>query len=104
MVEELDVTAAQERLKNQNVCLIDVRSAGEYADCHAVGAANLPLHELPLRFREIPRDRHVLVICQSGHRSMLAVKTLRAFGFSNVINVQGGTVAWQAAGLPIEHS
>ncbi len=52
--------------------------------------------------REIPHDQEVLLICQSGHRSMQAAKFLHQQGIEQVVNVTGGTSVWKMHGLPME--
>jgi len=98
----VDVNTAHKKVTEDNAYLLDVRAPGEFASEHALGAQCVPLQDLTAHTDEIPRDRTVLVICQSGRRSEIAVTTLRSLGFNNVINVLGGTSAWQKAGLPIE--
>ena len=86
--------------------LIDVRSAGEFASGHAVGARSVPLStvskEAVLVGRQAPVDHPIYVICQSGGRSRSACTKLIADGLDNVVNVEGGTSAWKSAGLPVE--
>lgn len=86
-----------------NAQFIDVRETDEYADVHARGAVNLPLSELPQRTGEIDPDRPAYIICRSGGRSMQACTHLeQALGYDNLINVEGGTIAWVEAGLPTD--
>lgn len=80
--------------------LIDVRESHEYKAFHAAGARHIPLNSLPNRLRELPKERPILVICQSGARSASAANYLSEQGY-NVTNVSGGTANWRAQGLPI---
>lgn len=81
--------------------MFDVRETGEFKSGHAVGARSLPLSGLRGRFeREMPKERDILIICQSGARSAQACNMLAAAGYK-VTNVAGGTAAWRRAGLPI---
>ena len=96
----VDAPAAQERLRDSNAFLLDVRGFDEFAAGHAEGAACIPLPDLERRAGDIPMDRPVLVMCQSGGRSALAAGRLRALGMDNVTDVQGGFNAWRQAGLP----
>ncbi len=73
--------------------LLDVREPREYAICHLDGKL-LPLGSLPERIAELDRSAHVVVHCRSGARSAKAVELLRAAGFDNAWNVQGGILAW----------
>jgi rhodanese-related sulfurtransferase len=81
--------------------LLDVRQPPETASGAAPGAVLIPLTQLGKRLDELPRDRPILAICASGHRSPLAARRLKRAGF-DVRNVRGGMQAWRAAGLPVE--
>ena len=81
--------------------LVDVREPDEYADVRAEGAALLPLSTFMLRFRQLPTDRPLLMICRTGSRSGQATAFLLANGWTDVTNVAGGTMAWVQSGLPV---
>ncbi len=84
--------------------IIDVRTSGEYARLHAQGTMLVPLDRLDPRafMAECPPDAGPLyVICQSGARAAKACEKFHAAGFSDVRSVQGGTLAWAQAGLPV---
>ncbi len=87
---------------NPDVVLIDVREQWEYDEGHIPNVKLIPLGELPNRLNEIPKDKFVVMTCRSGNRSGQATKFLRSQGFDNVHNMQGGILAWQKAGLPVE--
>jgi len=80
--------------------LVDVREPNEFADYRAEGAVLVPLSTFMNRFQRLPRDRSLLMICQSGARSGQATAFLLANGWSDVANVEGGSLAWVRAGLP----
>jgi rhodanese-related sulfurtransferase len=105
-IPEITVREAWQRLEADEPksvpTLVDVREAWEYAQGHAARAVNIPLSELQARAGEVPRDRDVLLICQVGQRSFAAARFLRNQGVERVINVDGGTEAWEAARLPME--
>ena len=84
------------------VQVIDVRGASEWEAGHLPGVPNIPLPTLLARIAEVPRDRPVVVHCQSGGRSAIAASVLRARGLSDVLNLSGGYSGWREAGLPIE--
>jgi rhodanese-related sulfurtransferase len=73
--------------------LIDVREPHEYAICN-LGGTLIPLKALPGRLGEIDAEAYVVVHCRSGVRSAKAVELLRASGFGNAWNLQGGILAW----------
>ena len=84
--------------KANAVVVVDVRNASEWAAGHLPGALHVPLAALPGWLGALPRDRAIVVHCQSGARSMIACSVLEAAGFSNVESLRGGLGAWQAAG------
>ena len=92
------------RLGSQPVELIDVRTPAEFREVHADFARNVPLDSLDpaalLRSRA-DAGQPLYVICRSGGRSKQACEKLAAAGGVNVVNVEGGTLAWTAAGLPV---
>jgi|SRR6266540_3640885 len=81
--------------------LIDVREPEEWAVGHAPGAHHIPMMQIPGRLDEVPDDREVVVICRVGERSARVVAYLRANGFDNVHNLDGGLRDWAAAGRPV---
>ena len=76
--------------------LIDVREPSEHAQGHIEGSVLIPLATLNERLDVIPRDRPIVVHCQSGGRSARAVAQLRAQGF-DAHNLAGGIKAWKRA-------
>lgn len=96
--------ASQQR--QEGVDLIDVRTPSEFREVHASGARNVPLDSLDPTQIKASRNgtsgNPLYVICRSGNRSSQAVKRLQAAALENVVNVEGGTQAWEAAGLPVE--
>ncbi|MBU1214315.1 MAG: rhodanese-like domain-containing protein [Gammaproteobacteria bacterium] len=98
----VDVKTAQ-NMTQQGALLLDVREPSEYAAVHAVDAKLMPLGQVGLRLKELEawKDKPVAVICRSGRRSAQAVSILQEAGFTQVVNVQGGTSAWVEAGLDV---
>jgi rhodanese-related sulfurtransferase len=85
--------------------LIDVRTPNEFYEVHAVGALMMPLDGLNpaaiMESREQRREEPLYIICRSGSRSAQACAVFERAGFTNVVNVEGGTLAWITAGLPV---
>jgi rhodanese-related sulfurtransferase len=79
--------------------LVDVRERDEFVQVRAPGAVLYPTSSFLLRFDELPRDRPLHVICNSGSRSAAVTAWLLRNGWSDVHNVAGGMTAWVRAGL-----
>jgi glyoxylase-like metal-dependent hydrolase (beta-lactamase superfamily II)/rhodanese-related sulfurtransferase len=82
--------------------VLDVRRPAEYLMGHVPAAQHIPLDELPRRSGEVDRQSPLAVICGSGYRSSAACSLLMREGFTNAMNVVGGTAGWVAAGFPVE--
>lgn len=102
------VTAIELQAKiaaGQTIELIDVRTPLEFREVHLSFAKNIPLDRL--NAKEIVATRNessanpLYVICRSGKRGRQACEKLIAAGMGNVVNVEGGTAAWEQAGLPV---
>jgi rhodanese-related sulfurtransferase len=83
--------------------IVDVRTADEFAKGHLRDAKNIPLADLTARIGELEKSkaRSVVVVCQSGVRADKAVRQLAKAGYEDVVSLDGGLSAWQAAGLPV---
>ncbi len=83
--------------------LFDVRTPVEFREVHVTIARNTPLTELDAKKIAATRstDSPLYVICKSGGRGRQACEQIIAAGYSNVVNVEGGTQAWDTAGLPV---
>src|SRR3974390_1068143 len=99
--------AELERLRKEGkqVELIDVRTPAEFREVHVEIARNVPLDQLDvaalMHARNGSVDEPLYVVCQSGSRGRQACERFLTAGFSNVINVEGGTKACVEAGLPV---
>jgi rhodanese-related sulfurtransferase len=91
---------AQIRERDREVVLIDVRTPVEFREMHVDFARNIPLEQLSIAAEEFAAEEPVYVICHSGSRGSQACQKLKAAGVT-AINVEGGTLAWSAAGLPV---
>lgn len=89
-----------------HIDVIDVRTPVEYREVHAVMARNIPLDSLDpkqvMAARNGTAQEPLYVICRSGNRSDKACQKFVDAGFTNVFSVEGGTTAWDAAGLPVK--
>ena len=86
------VSAAEfaDQLKQGSAHIIDVRKPGEFASEHVIDAESIPLANLNDHLASIPKDTPFFLHCKSGYRSLIAGSILKARGFHNGIDVQGG--------------
>jgi len=82
--------------------IIDTRSPERAATDKIPGAINIEWRQLLARRHELPRQRLVLVYCDSGMLSAQAHFSLRVAGYDNLRLLQGGMVGWKAQGGPID--
>lgn len=102
MVKEIDSVTLQSRLTaGDDIHMIDIRTPGEVAQGVIPDAKHLPMHLIPLRMSELPRDEEVVLYCRSGARSYHACAYLMQQGFDNVINLRGGIIGWARGGFEI---
>ncbi len=101
-VDELAGLMADGAVERGDLAVVDVRGASEWEDGHLPGVANVPVGYLTDHLDELPRDRVLVVHCQSGARSSIAASLLRRAGFENVVNLTDGYIAWRDAGNPVE--
>jgi rhodanese-related sulfurtransferase len=94
-----------ELCKSGKIDLIDVRTPVEFRELHTAFARNLPLDRLDpaaiMQARHGSKDEPLYLICRSGSRGEHACEKFQAAGFTNVVNVRGGTLACVEAGLPV---
>jgi rhodanese-related sulfurtransferase len=76
------------------VMLIDVREPSEVETCRIAGAESIPMRQVPEHVGSLPKDKHLLIHCHHGGRSLRVTQYLRANGYESVTNVAGGIDAW----------
>ena len=104
-ITQVSVNELNEKLAaGDDLQVVDVRRPAEYGDGHVPRALNAPLATLDRIAEELPfeRDKPTAVICAGGYRSSAAASLLEQLGFTNLLNVSGGTGAWINAGYPVE--
>jgi len=100
----VDTMQATQLINREDAVVLDVRDPAEFAKGRVLGSKNVPLAELAKRAGDLQKNRSkpLIVVCQSGNRSLGAMAELRKLGFEKVFNLAGGFGAWQQAGLPVE--
>jgi rhodanese-related sulfurtransferase len=82
--------------------LIDVRETDEYTAGHIQSATSIPLSTITVDFERFRSATDLYIVCKSGLRSMQACEFLVDQGIVNVVNVAGGTMAWQTSGNEVK--
>lgn len=97
------VTLEQARAEHEGgrALLVDIREPDEHAAGVAAGAKLLPMRQLSSRIAELPRDRPVLLICNTQNRSRATYEALRERGYTNLRYVNGGMSEWVRRGWPV---
>ncbi len=93
----------QAKASEPGVVVLDVRTGGEYAAGHIANAINIDVEGMTFDgdIKSLDKDAKYAVYCQSGRRSVNAIKKLQDAGFTNLFNLKNGILDWQGAGLPV---
>jgi rhodanese-related sulfurtransferase len=76
--------------------LLDVRESQEVAICAIDGSVHIPMNTIPGNLDKLPKDKPLVVMCHLGGRSAQVTHWLRAQGYDNAVNLEGGIAAWAA--------
>jgi rhodanese-related sulfurtransferase len=94
----ISVSTLKERIANgENIHLLDVREPDEHAEFN-IGGTFIPLGQvMAMQVDTLGefKNEEVICYCRSGKRSMQAAMMLETMGFTNVVNLEGGMMAWQ---------
>ena len=102
-MKSIDVHSAKELLSQDNITLIDVREKDEYEHAHIPGAILMPLSTFDPTAIPDQEDKHLVFHCRSGRRcGMAAEKALHAGYTGTIKRMEGGFLAWDAAGFDSE--
>ncbi len=95
----ITATELKQRLNNgETLNIIDVREVYEFEESKIPTAINIPLGNITVQIAELEhlKNEELIMQCRSGHRSGIAQQILMSAGFTNVKNLEGGILAWQA--------
>lgn len=101
------VTLKEKLEKNDQVVLIDCREQDEWDAGHIDGAEFMPLSQFPDEVEKKlmdKKDAEIIMQCRSGKRSYKACQYLQSVGFTNLTNLEGGILDWEAQGYDIKRS
>lgn len=102
-MSKLSPLTVQEKItrEQEKICFVDVRTEDEFKSGHVPGAICVPLDRIECDSIELPKDKFVILSCQSGKRSARAYELLKAKGYSNLAQMEGGFGAWASQGMPV---
>lgn len=90
-IQTITTAKAKEIINDKDKVFIDVRTPAEYKARNVKQFKNMPLGT---DYSKLPKDKEIVVICQSGMRSMQACKQLKKLGYEKVTNIRGGMSAY----------
>jgi rhodanese-related sulfurtransferase len=103
-VEHVSATEAQKLVADKEVRVLDVRTPAEFAAGHIAGAVNVDFRapDFEEKIAKLDKTPRYVVHCSSGNRSEKALPLLQKHGFQSIYHLDGGFIAWEKAGLPME--
>ena len=102
-IKEIDVQDLSNWMEDtdRDIHVVDVRTPREYQAGSIEGADHIPLHLIPLRINELPKDKELVFICRTGARSAQATMFATGQGLDKAHNLRGGLVNWVRNRLPV---
>jgi len=97
--QTLSTAEAIDAINHQDAVVVDIREAEAFQKGHVVGSKNLPGE--PLTKLEQYKEKPLIIICSRGLQSSALAVKLRKQGFTNVMILAGGIIAWKTAHLPL---
>ncbi len=103
-IDEIDTWSVhdlKERQSNKSIFILDVREIGEWEEGYIEGAAHIYVGNLKYHLDEVPKDKYIVIYCDTGNRASIAASVLKNNGYKQVATVLGSIRAWKAAGYPL---
>ncbi|OZI13590.1 MBL fold metallo-hydrolase [Bacillaceae bacterium SAS-127] len=94
----IDIETLKAQHQHEDVYVVDIRQQAEWNEGRIPGAHHHMLGYLQDQLADLPKDKKIIVHCQSGARSAIGTSVLQAAGFKHIENVAGGFAAWKIAG------
>jgi rhodanese-related sulfurtransferase len=98
--DKISVAQARQQISSGAI-VVDVRSLEEYVAGHIDQSLSLPLDQFSAHLNALPHDRLLIMVCQTGARSVQAYHILQDAGFTQITVLSGGIEAWKAANYPV---
>jgi rhodanese-related sulfurtransferase len=104
--ESISPLIAVTKMNNDATVVLDIREPAEFVKSHIQEAINIPLAKLEEKLASLDKHKNhpLIVVCQTGARSITACKTLTKAGFEQVFSLAGGMQSWEDNKLPIKNS
>jgi rhodanese-related sulfurtransferase len=101
--EGLSPLLAVTKMNSADTVIVDVREPHEYVKGHIENSKNIPLDKVSAQLGTLDKHKSqpVIIVCQTGTRSIPACKTLIKAGFEHVFNITGGMQSWEDNKLPM---
>ena len=102
--EALSPLLAVTKMNSADTVIVDVREPHEYIKGHIEGSRNIPVEKIANQLASLEKHKTqpVIIVCQTGTRSIPACKTLINADFEDVYNISGGMQAWEDSKLPMK--
>lgn len=101
-VNEIDATTLKDMMdKGEDVRLYDIRSQAEFAQGIIKGGEFTPLHTIPVKMHDFPKDKTIVFYCRSGARSAQACMYVAENAGIEALNLRGGIISWYQSGNEI---
>ncbi len=100
-INEVSAEELAEKFEKDHLNVLDVRKESEFESQHVKGATNFPLDFINRNMQKIDRNQTYYLHCQGGYRSMITSSILKARGFENIVNIQGGFDALKETSLAL---
>lgn len=102
-VTDLNVSEFANVLATEEVVILDVRTPEEFTSGHIANAININAESgrFETEIQSLDKSKTYAVYCRSGNRSGNATKIMSEAGFTNLYNMQGGTIDWTNSGFPL---
>ena len=102
-MQNISATDMQRIVKQTpDIYLLDVRTLGEYVQKRIKGAHLLPIDQVEQRINELPKNKPIIVYCETGMRSAQVGRYLDSLGYQGISNLSQGIMGWQVRGYPVE--
>ncbi|MBC7619848.1 MAG: rhodanese-like domain-containing protein [Candidatus Saccharibacteria bacterium] len=100
----IEPSAAVQLINRQKAVVVDVSDTSEFASGHVAGSKSIPISQLEERLATVVKNKNLplILVCQSGARSIRALAVAKKLGYEQAQSLGGGLAAWKAANLPIE--